>query len=40
MQFVAGRMVPKLTANGFEVVDVHKEIFQKLSAAVKRGIGP
>jgi hypothetical protein len=38
MQFVAGRMVPKLTANGFEVVDVPRDIFQKLSAAVQRGV--
>lgn len=38
VQFVAGRMVPKLTPRGFEVVDVPKDIFQKLSDAVKRGV--
>jgi hypothetical protein len=38
MQFVAGRLVPKLTTHGFEVVDVPRDVFQKLSEKVQKGI--
>jgi hypothetical protein len=38
MQFVAGRLVPKLTTHGFEVVDVPRDVFQKLSDKVQKGI--